>query len=132
MSEVEHNAAADKNIVLAAFASIYVQLRNARPEIASFPSQDESFEDFHIKSDAGLEYSCRSSRFTRVRSPKEQGGAFTEMPQPAANTDPGRNTGIGKAVQSDSWSHEEREVLLRDYIPCGVQVFVGVYHERYF
>ena len=49
LSEVSHNAPTDKNIVLAALASVCVQLRNARQEVASFPSPAESRENFYIK-----------------------------------------------------------------------------------
>src|SRR5256885_961212 len=108
-SKVPHDTSADKNIVLTALASVYVQLRNSRPEIASFASQDEPPEDFHIQSHARLKYASGGSRFARVRSAEEQGGAFTEIPQPTTNADPGGNTRIGKDVQSGCGSHKERE-----------------------
>ena len=75
-SEVPDNAAAAKDIVLAALARIHIELRHTRPEVSSFTAQAEPMEDLHIESEAGLEYTGVGSRFASVIASEEQGRAL--------------------------------------------------------
>ena len=55
-SEVPDNAAAYENIVLAALAGVYIQLRHTRPEVSSFTAQAELTGELHIESHTSLQY----------------------------------------------------------------------------
>src|ERR1700722_18357959 len=106
--EVPDDAAAGEKIVLAALARIYIQLRHARPELSSFTAQAEVPEDPHVESHTTLQYTCGGSGFARVWSPKQERGTFTEVAESGAITHPRRNCLIGKDVQPECGSQEER------------------------
>jgi hypothetical protein len=107
--EVPDDPAADENIVLVALARINIQLRHTRPEVSSFTAQAEVPEDPHIESHTTLHCAGGGSGFTRVwLSRKLQRRTFTEVAQSGAITYPRRNCLIGKDVQPECRSQEER------------------------
>src|SRR5580700_12116488 len=107
--EVPDDPAAGEKIVLVAPARINIQLRHARPELSSFTAQAEVPEDPHIESETTLHYAGGGSGFAGVwLSRKQERGTFTEVAESGAITYPRRNCLIGKDVQPECGSQEER------------------------
>ena len=65
-SEMPHNAARNKYVVLATLARVNIELRHARPEISGRKTQAEAAKNFHVESQAGLEDTGGSSRIGRA------------------------------------------------------------------
>ncbi len=94
-----NNSRADKNIMLAAFSDIHVQLGHAGVEVACFSAQAEAAEQFDIESHADLKDCGRTTGIAGIGPAELQRGILLEIAKASARTYPRRDS----AVRETGW-----------------------------
>src|SRR6185436_14903226 len=113
-SEMVNHTRADKNIMLAAFSDVHVQLGHARVEVARFAAQAEAAEQFDIESHADLKDCGRVTGFAGIGSTKLQCGIRLEIPKASPRAHPGRDSAVRKQVGAQRGRNDERLVVPRN------------------
>jgi hypothetical protein len=95
---MQDHSAAHEIVVLAALASIHVQLRHPGVKVPHLATQTQTAKQVHIESQADLEHSGGSARSARVCSTKLQRRVLTKMAKTAARANQGEIPLWGKTL----------------------------------
>src|ERR1039457_408897 len=130
LERVDH-AAAHEVVVLASLACVSQgQIRCSRIEVADLSANAEPAPDLDVQSRPDLEHT-RGGGTTRVRAVVDEVAPFAEVAETAAETDPGRNRGLGKQIYPNRGSDEDLGVFRRNDGAAGVEFLIQIEGRRH-